>query len=299
MENGRPLSGEQLNAMEDAAKDFALDIPIGMLAPHAAKKIEGGLRRHSIPIDNLEHQSLRELSKEVPDMARSYAKDLVQDFKEKSPGGYYGMMAAGIAGAGAIAYTKGTKPFEKFGIKPKFSTGVFNDRVQLKGEATWKERFSDINLKSTVSGKVPLNHGSVLHLSASTHVADGSLKRSDLSTRLSLRDGLHLSGNVGISEGGISDARLSSQLALGRGGILRNEVSFDKSGLRNIGAAYSLTRPGQGLELRSRLNYDVQENRAAAQLSVVKRVDGLESALFLSHDTDGKSYVGAGLNWRF
>jgi hypothetical protein len=296
---GDTLSGEQRDAMEGAAKDFVMDIPIGMMAPRAAKKIDNGLRSQGISVENLNHQSLRELSKEVPDLARTYAQDLVKGFKEKSPGGYYGMMAAGIAGAGAIAYTKGTKPLEKFGIKPKFSTDLFNDRVHVKAEASWKAHFSDFNLKSTVSGKVPLKEGAALHLSATTQFAEGSLQRGELKTRLSLRDGLQLSGSVGVQADGISDARLSSQLTLGRGSILQSELGFDPSGLRHVGAAYSLKHPSGGLELRSHLNYDIQEDRTTAKLSAVKRFQGMESALFLSHDTAGNSHVGVGLNWRF
>jgi hypothetical protein len=299
--SGDPLTTDQLTGMRTAVEDYVQDIPIGVMAPKLAEKIEGSLRENGVQVKDLGNQSLRDISKQAPKVARDFAKDLASDFKENSPGAYYGVLAGGIAAAGAVAYKKGTAPLEKLGIKPAFSTGLFHDRVKVKAEASWGAHFSDFRLENTVSGKVDLRHGDVLHLSGTTQFAKGSLEKGQFDTRLSLHNGLDFSGRVGFDIKGINDVRLSSRLALGQGrGVFRQDVGFNRDGLRDIGAEYTLSRSDHRLQVRGQARYNFQDHRATAGFTAVMQPrEGMDTAFSFSHDSAGNSYVGVGATWRF
>ena len=297
---GDSVSDAQRSALQKATTDYVQDIPLAFMSPKASSALETGLQSAGLDIKNVEGRTLRELGREIPDAAQDAAKDMAERFKEKSPTAYYGLMVGGLAAVGGVAYTKGTEPLEKLGIKPELSTDVFNDSVKVKAEASWKERFSDFRLKSTVSGQLDLNHGHKLGLSATGNFADGGFQSGHIDAQLSLGRDLGFSSRVGFDADGLRDASLGHQMSLGHRSTLSTQLSADQGGLRDVGIGYQMPAGAGDFSIRGQIRHNMQTDRTTAGVSALYSPrDNFNAALSLSHDSQGESRVGFGVTWRF
>lgn len=154
---GQPLTDAQQGALRDAAKDYLMDVPLGAMAPGVKDGVGALLERAGVRPENLDSMSLRDVQRHVGDAASDYAESLVDRVKDKAPAAYYGILGAGAAAAGGLAYTKGSDALRRLGVKPEMKLGLFHDHIELRAGAEWEARFRNFEptagLRARVSGE--------------------------------------------------------------------------------------------------------------------------------------------------
>lgn len=261
--NGDPLSADQQKQLQNAAKDYVMDLPIGSFAPEVAKGLADKLRAAGHDVGDLSGKSLKDIGKVAGDIAGDTAKGLANQLKENSPAGYYGLLAGGAAAIGYYGYSQGSDALKKLGVKPQIKQGFFNKSVELRAEATWESKFKNFDL---VAG-LRTNH-----------------TLGDLTLRTDTRYGLH-KGYLGTSVDG--HLRLSDRSSLSAG------LTYLPAGVTSLGTVrdndLGLSTPGPSDHdrLLGSVNYRYQANR------------NLDLAVSGSFDTQGESRIGVGLSWRF
>ena len=253
---GEMLTAAQQDALESAAKDFFLELPIAALNPAVAEAIAGQLQGVDLGGRDLQSLSLKDLGRVGRDLAKNWAREL----RDEKPAAYYGMMVGIYAGVG---YAYGSEGLERLGIKPEFKVKLFGDKLALKVRGQWEDQFRDATFTGALSSRFDLGNGSTVSGEArfdNTGLAGGTV-RYDYG-----RPDLNLSANA----------------------------DFDHRGVTAVGGNVTYRR--DDLTLSAGARYDVRDDRLTANAEATWKVrENVDFALSASHDNRGETRVGAGL----
>jgi len=253
---GEPLTAEQQDALEAAAKDFFLDLPISALSPSAGGALAEALRDLDLRGRDPETVTLRELRRAGQELARSWAREL----RDEKPATYYGVLVATYAGVG---YAYGSEGLERLGIKPEFKVRLFGDKLALKVRGQWDDHFRDATFTGALSSRFDLGNG---------HAVAGGVNLD--------RTGI-VGGNVRY-DFNRPDLTLSAN------------ADFDARGVTAVGGSVTYRRDDFALSGGAR--YDLREDRLTANAEATWKVrENVDFALSASHDNRGETRVGAGL----
>ncbi|MEN9800122.1 MAG: hypothetical protein RL653_3819 [Pseudomonadota bacterium] len=253
---GDPLTPAQQDALEDAAKDFFLELPLGALNPAVAEAIAEQLRGADLGGRDPHALSLKDLGRVGRDLAKAWAREL----REEKPAAYYGLMVATYAGVG---YAYGSEGLERLGIKPEFKVKIFGDKLALKVRGQWEEQFRD----ATFTGA--------------------------LSSRFDLGNGSSISGEARLGSSGVTGGTV--RYDYGRPDLnLSANADFDSRGVSSVGGTVNWRR--DDLSLSAGARYDLREDRLSANAEATWKVrENVDFALSASHDNRGETRIGAGL----
>lgn len=265
---GDTLSDAQQKELQNAATDLLQDIPLGALSPEIAAKAQSLLGERGKNVD-LQTTSLRDVGKVAGNVAGDLAKELAAKLKDSSPAAYYGLAGAAAVAVGALAYTKGSAAIEKLGVKPEFKTGLFNNHVDLKVKASFKEKFTDFNLTGEVGARGNLNDR----------------------TTVSGRAAFDLKGLKSV-EAGVAYTQPDFNLsAAGKYDVATRDLTA------SVAANYQ-ARPN--LNLSATAAYNFRDGSSTAGLAATyKPSQNVEFGLSASHDSRGENRVGVGVAIRF
>ncbi len=253
---GEPLTAAQQDALEDAAKDFFLELPLAALNPAVAEAIAEQLRGADLGGRDPQSLSLKDLGRVGRDLAKAWAREL----RQEKPAAYYGLMVATYAGVG---YAYGSEGLERLGIKPEFRVKIFGDKLALKVRGQWEDQFRDATFTGALSSRFDLGSGSSVSGEA----------RFDSSG---------LTGGTVRYDYGRPDLNLSAN------------ADFDARGLNSVGGNVNWRR--DDLSLSAGARYDLREDRLTANAEATWKVrENVDFALSASHDNRGETRIGAGL----
>lgn len=287
------LNDDQRAQLQGATKDLLMEMPISALSPAATAKAKDFLDARGVSTEGLESKTLKDLG----DVGSDLGKKLVEDFKEASPAGYYGVAAAGAVAVGAYGYAKGSAALEKLGVKPEIKTELFNDQVKLRAKGSWGEKLKDPNLSVAADGTFKVNPATTLKVGVSY---DGPTDALGYKV-----GGQYKNGGLTVSGEAAFDRDLSfNQGSLGvtakaPGLDLRVRGDFVDGGrLSSVSAGASYDQ--EPWKLSASVNHNLQTDVTTGSLAVGYRPsDNVDVQLRGSLDTSGESRVGVGVTWRF
>ncbi len=263
--NGDALSATQQDELKKASVDFVKDLPIGALSPQLAAAVKAKLKAANIEVRDLASTKLGDLG----DIGGDIAKDLVKDLKSDSPAVFYGLAAGAAVAAGYVAWSKGSEGLSKLGIKPEVKQSFFDGQLSLKLGADWQAHFKDFKATATVAGNVNLGDYGRLTGSVTANSATG-IDNAAITYNLD-RPNWNLSATAAFNSQGLESAT-------GRANWNVNE----------------------NLRLSAGVDHNFQTNSTSAFGEAAWRVNrDVDLAISARRDTNGNSYVGAGLNIRF
>ncbi len=263
--SGDSLSTAQQEELKKASVDFIKDIPIGALSPELAALVQRKLKDAGVEVRDVASTKLGDLG----DLGGDIAKDLVKDLKQDSPAVFYGLAAGAAAAAGYVAWSQGSAGLNKLGIKPEVKQNFFDNQLSVKLGADWQAHFKDFKATATVAGNV------------------------------SLGDYGRLTGSVTAnSRTGIDNATVGYDITRPNWNLSAN-AGFNSHGLESVSARANYN-PSENLRLSAGVDHNFQTNTTSAFGEAAWKVNkDVDLALSARRDSNGSSYVGAGLNIRF
>ncbi len=252
------LTDTQREQLQSATKDFLQQIPVGALSPTATKELKGLLQEQGLSTKNIETKTLKELGKVGQKLAKKWAKDLKHD----SPLAYYGLAAAAGAAIGTYGYLQGSEGLKKLGIKPKFKTKLFDDKVQLQAEAMWDKHFKNFGVQGDVSGRHDYKNFQ-LQLHAHFNTRDSEKNNASLSLRRG-SDEAYVQASSQLQAGKVSEYSLRAHKDFGNtehlGHVtLDTQATYDSSfdfSSGNVNVASTYNHGSTSLDLGFGQNYE-------------------------------------------
>lgn len=320
--SGDALTDTQRNQLTDATKDMLMGMPIGALSPQMTSELRNYLDRQGVSTDRLETKTLGELGSVGGELAKKWA----DEFKDKSPGAFYGLLATAGAAVGAYGYLQGSDGLKDLGIKPEFKTKLFGDHLSVKAEAMWGKKFSDPNLRADIQGSYRLSdltlrgnvnvdarnldatHGSVgarwgndhTHLDAQVN---GSVNNGIDTIRLSGRYGnenYHVYGNATLTDNmNLREANVGGAVRFDEYGSARMNVGINGDGrVSTVSGSFDYTR--DNYFVRGSANADLINRDHSVEIRGGYRPnDNLELGVIGGYNSNTGSRVGVGLTWNF
>jgi hypothetical protein len=102
--------------------------------------------------------------KELGDDAGERAINFIDSLRENKPDLYWPAAVSAGMGAGALSYAQGSQVLGYVGLDPEFSKKFLDDKISIKGEASWGAELSDP--KATLTSKQWLTKNLSLYQSA-------------------------------------------------------------------------------------------------------------------------------------
>lgn len=262
---GDSLTAAQQDELKKASVDFVKDIPIGALSPELAAAVQSKLKAANIDVRDIASTKLGDLG----DIGGDIAKDLVKDLKSDNPAVFYGLAAGAAAAAGYVAWTNGSAGLSKLGIKPEIKQNFFDGQLSVKLGADWQSHFKDFKATATVAGNVSLGDYGRLTGSVTANSATG-IDRATVGYDIT-RPNWNLSANA----------------------------AFNAQGLESVSGRANY-QVNDNLRLSAGIDHNFQTSTTSAYGEAAWKVNNnTDFALSARRNSDGSSYVGAGLNIRF
>lgn len=220
---GDELSETQRETIRDATVEMLKEMPIGALSPRATESLKKILDKHDIDTTNLDTKTIGDLG----DVGKELAETLIKDLKTDNPAAFYGIAAAAAAAVGTYGYLEGSEKLREMGLKPEFTTHLFDKSLEVKAEADWGKKFSDPNLRLNTRGTTSLGNLMIGHsLSYDTRNAD------NVSGTLDARLGKTTGNNLGFStsgdlEKGFGETKVDGRYSFGEHTVLKGNARFD------------------------------------------------------------------------
>jgi hypothetical protein len=318
---GDDLSEKQSDQLKDALTDMFKDLPAGALSESLTGPLKTLLDNNGVDTTNFETTKLGDLG----DYGSDLAKNLVDQFKDKHPVGFYataGVLAAGVATYG---YLEGSEALRDLGIKPELSTDLFNDKLEVKVSADWERNFTE--LVGTVDGTYKL----VDHRVGAGVNFDGD----DFNPRLSYSfdgekwdakvEGQYNTGDGSVDANGFVNYRPNSDLNLRLSGVadsdgddhlrfdvrktLDNDSTLDL-GVRHVwddkgddftdvNARWRLSRDDFNIDATAGYRFGENDGFRAGLGVGYEPADNMELQLRGDINQHGDASVGVGFTWRF
>ncbi len=262
---GDALTAAQQDELKKASVDFVKDIPIGALSPELAASIQQKLKAAGVEVRDIASTKLGDLG----DIGGDIAKDLVKDLKSDHPAAFYGLAAGAAAAAGYVAWSQGSEGLNKLGIKPEIKQNFFDGNLSVKLGGEWQSHFKDFKATATVAGRVDLGDYGRLTGSVTANSATG-IDRATVGYDIT-RPNWNLSANA----------------------------AFNSNGLESVSGRANW-QPSDNLRLSAGVDHNFQTNTTSAFGEAAWKVNrDTDFALSARRNSDGSSYVGAGLSIRF
>ncbi|MBL91096.1 MAG: hypothetical protein CMH56_04690 [Myxococcales bacterium] len=290
---GDKLDPADVETLKTAAKDLAMDMPIGALSPGAQKKIEGALQGTSFELKDVQNKSLNELKSELGDRAEKVGKEIADGLKANKPGLYYGLGAAGAAAAGVYAYKEGSGALEKLGITPEFKSSFFGDKVNAKAKGSWEAEMKNPNLALDLNTKLKTSEHGRLAFGAKANIGGSDL------ANIGFKGG---SGNLGythtLGQGNSLAANVSANFnASGEVTSGRSELKYNSDAFKlGLGAKHGEKMDVLGYDLKG--NFKLSDNTSAStNLNFDRKFKFEKGTANLSHNFEANHSLNINSNF--
>ncbi len=158
---GADLSTQDRAALERAAQDLLLELPVGALSPTLVGTLERMVAGR-VPSGSLATTPLGKLGPLGSQLAGSLARDVARD----APAVAAGLAVAAAVALGHVAQSQGSAGLTDLGIEPRLDLDLLDGRLQVKAEAAWRAGFHDAGLGLDSTWTQSFEDGSSLALQA-------------------------------------------------------------------------------------------------------------------------------------
>ena len=320
---GDTLTSAQQDQLKDAATDLIKEMPVGALSPDGVAKAKTFLESRGVDTTNIETKNIKEFGR----LAGDLAKELVKDLRTDKPSAFYALATGAAVAIGAVGYAKGSDGLKKLGVKPQFSTKLFNDSISLKAKATWDRHFENPNAVITAESTRRFNALS-LSVGADLDIANMDRSTGRLDARVgndqnyfgagvttSANGNTTFRANAGMRVGDITQltasgnatfnndfdfetGNVSFSTQVGQNGRLDINTTFNDEGLHTVSsnARYSTNN----FSVTGDVTHDFVRDATTTSLSAgYTPTEDLEFGLRGSYDSERGGHVGVGVTWNF